>query len=154
MLTAPNNQHEQTQQQTVSEQWLTKHVAVSEQASKLVIGVVKRGQGKTLCAYMRQHGAFGSTTIRAHGTAQQAMLDLLGLENKERDLVMCFLPIDLADHAVDQVSRQMQMQQSGEGIVFSIPIDYFAGQTALMKLTRIITKKQQGDAMGEKGAKR
>lgn len=137
-----------------AEREISKHVTVSQHASKLVVSIVKKGQGKAICTHMREHGAFGTTVLRAHGTAQQAMLDFLGLENTDREMVLCFLPLDQADSAVDQVSVAMGMQRQGEGIIFSIPMDCFAGQAALMKLTRMVSKKQQEKAASEKGEKK
>lgn len=145
---------EQADLVTVIEREISKHVSVSCLSSKLVVGIVKKGHGKAVCTHMRELGSFGSTIIRAHGTAQQAMLDLLGLEDTERELVLCFLPVDRADDAVDRVGAVMQMQRRGGGIIFSIPMDCFAGQAALMKLTRMVTKMQQEGAAAEKGARK
>lgn len=118
------------------------HMSISEKSSKLVISIVEKGQGKRVCTYMKQAGAFGSTIVLAQGTAKQAILDLWGLENTDRELILSFLPSDKANTAVDEVCAHMGMHKQGGGIIFSIDIERFAGQQALMKLMRLYHKAQ------------
>ena len=59
----------------------------------------------------------------AHGTARTEMLDLLGLGETAKVIVMCLIDRHGAQEMLAHLGRDLQMRYPGKGIAFSIPIN-------------------------------
>lgn len=96
---------------------MTAHSAV-----ELVVSVVDVSKGEKVLHVYRECHALVDFVCMAHGTARTEMLDLLGIGETAKMIVMCLMIRDGARTLLDRLGREMQMRYPGHGIAFSVPI--------------------------------
>lgn len=57
------------------------------------------------------------------GTATNQILDLLGLEEDDKKILMCIVPKHLAKLFLQKLADHLYLREAGAGIAFTIPID-------------------------------
>ncbi len=73
-----------------------------------------------------------SLVLHGKGTATKSMLDLLGIEQKERRIVMTVIPDDKqAKEYIKEHKRRLYVDAPGNGIVISVPIKSVGGKKTL-----------------------
>ena len=58
----------------------------------------------------------------AHGTARTEMLDLLGIGETAKAIVMCMVSRQTGVRLLKRLGRELEMRYPGRGIAFAIPI--------------------------------
>ena len=84
---------------------------------KLITCIVNRGDGETvteLCA--------------REGTADNAMLTMLGLGESEKDIVMLTVGQSRQAEIMEKLAVTLHLNERGKGIAFSIPFSGLASQ--------------------------
>lgn len=66
--------------------------------------------------------ALVSFECMARGTARTEMLDLLGLGETSKAIVMCLAGHQLAQHLLERLGYELKMRYPGRGIAFSVPV--------------------------------
>ena len=85
---------------------------------KLITCIVNRGDGETVTELCAREGISCSVVLRGRGTADNAMLTMLGLGESEKDIVMLTVKLAVTLH----------LNERGKGIAFSIPFSGLASQ--------------------------
>lgn len=96
---------------------MTAHSAV-----ELVVSVVDVSKGEKVLHVYRDGYALIDFVCMAHGTARTEMLDLLGIGETAKVIVMCLMNREGARALLDRLGRELEMRYPGRGIAFSIPI--------------------------------
>ena len=89
---------------------------------ELVAAVVDTAQAKNVLRVYQNNHALVVFECMGCGTARTEMLDLLGLGESPKAVVMCLAGSGLARHLLEQLGYELQMRYPGRGIAFSIPI--------------------------------
>ena len=96
---------------------MTVHSAV-----ELVVAVVDTAQAESVLRVYRENRALVSFECMARGTARTEMLDLLGLGETSKAIVMCLAGHQLAQHLLERLGYELKMRYPGRGIAFSVPV--------------------------------
>lgn len=96
---------------------MTVHSAV-----ELVVAVVDTAQAESVLRVYRENRALVSFECMARGTARTEMLDLLGLGETSKAIVMCLAGHQLAQHLLKRLGYELKMRYPGRGIAFSVPV--------------------------------
>ena len=96
---------------------MTVHSAV-----ELVVAVVDTAQAESVLRVYRENRALVSFECMARGTARTEMLDLLGLGETSKAIVMCLAGHQLAQHLLERLGYELKMRYPGSGIAFSVPV--------------------------------
>ena len=96
---------------------MTVHSAV-----ELVVAVVDTAQAESVLRVYRENRARVSFECMARGTARTEMLDLLGLGETSKAIVMCLAGHQLAQHLLERLGYELKMRYPGRGIAFSVPV--------------------------------
>ena len=96
---------------------MTVHSAV-----ELVVAVVDTAQAESVFRVYRENRALVSFECMARGTARTEMLDLLGLGETSKAIVMCLAGHQLAQHLLERLGYELKMRYPGRGIAFSVPV--------------------------------
>lgn len=120
---------------------MTVHSAV-----ELVVAVVDTAQAESVLRVYRENRALVSFECMARGTARTEMLDLLGLGETSKAIVMCLAGHQLAQHLLERLGYELKMRYPGRGIAFSVPVTGIgvrwhklltqAGQTEVLDMDR------------------
>ena len=96
---------------------MTVHSAVER-----VVAVVDTAQAESVLRVYRENRALVSFECMARGTARTEMLDLLGLGETSKAIVMCLAGHQLAQHLLERLGYELKMRYPGRGIAFSVPV--------------------------------
>lgn len=99
-----------------------------------IVAIVNAGQEEALIQKARTTGVLGCVAIPARGTVSNDMLDLLGLEDKQRCVVQMIARTGRTLQVMTTLSRHFQMGKAGHGIIFTLPLVRAKGINAMFHL--------------------
>ncbi len=100
----------------------------------MVTAVVRREQDQEYIDFFRRNGAgvvFGSL---CQGSARKKLLDMLGLEPKEKVMLSCVLPSALRSRILRHLRTEMHIDAPNNGIAYFIDLECIGGALALRYL--------------------
>ena len=97
------------------------------QKISLVVTIVNRGCGNEINQVLSNQNVFFRMVLLAHGTADSDLLDYLGLGETEKDVVLCTVESSRVPALLQELKREMSLEEIGKGIAFSIPISSVGG---------------------------
>lgn len=89
---------------------------------KAVISIVKRDEGARLVSFFRAQKLHYDFICLGIGTATSEVLDYLGLENNEKDVVITMAPVSKIPMLLTQAAQTFRFAAPGQGIMFTIPL--------------------------------
>lgn len=85
--------------------------------------VVNRGMAEDVMDIARKSGVRGGTIMHGRGTGSEFTAKIFGMEiEPERELVIILMPSDLVEKVVDNLYRELQLEEPGNGILFVEPV--------------------------------
>lgn len=89
---------------------------------KLLVTIVERGKGKEIIKlYNAENVRFHYQTI-GHGTATSEIMDILGLDSRDKDIVLSCAAQSLVDQLVYRMSDELRGTVDTKGILFDLPL--------------------------------
>lgn len=95
---------------------------------KLITCIVNRGDGETVTELCAREGISCSVVLRGRGTADNAMLTMLGLGESEKDIVMLTVGQSRQGEIMEKLAVTLHLNERGKGIAFAIPFSGLASQ--------------------------
>ena len=92
-----------------------------QSAVEVVAAVVDVEQGEKVLRIYREEQAPVDFVCMAHGTARTEMLDLLGIGETAKAIVMCMVSRQTGVRLLKRLGRELEMRYPGRGIAFAIP---------------------------------
>lgn len=91
--------------------------------------IVDRHLGQKAIHIAQEHGARGATVIHGRGSGETVKSKLFLSMNiePEKDLVIMLVKKDLAQKIRQEIYEQMDLENEGRGIIYSLPVDHVAG---------------------------
>ncbi|MGI6173481.1 MAG: P-II family nitrogen regulator [Christensenellales bacterium] len=85
--------------------------------------IVDRGMAEDVMDIARKAGVRGGTIMNGRGTGAEYTAKLFGIEiEPEKELVMILMPSGLVDKVVDDLYRELKLEDPGNGILFVEPV--------------------------------
>jgi len=94
-----------------------KHIQLS-----WLITIVDRDKGNIVAEVYNQQHIGVQLIALGKGTAESEILDYLGLDQLEKDLVLSLVPSTDAGHILSHLNETLHLSKPGRGIAFSIPL--------------------------------
>ena len=91
-------------------------------AINVMVAVVDSAQGKKVLELCRQDHVLLDLVCRGHGTAHSEMLDLLGIGETAKAIILCLTSAPQAKRLLTRLGRELEMRYPGRGIAFSMPV--------------------------------
>ena len=104
---------------------------------KLVVSIVPRNKGNLLIEDCEKSCGGSKIVLRGEGTASSEILELFGLGETEKDVVLMFVGADFASETLDFINRKMNLEEIGKGIAFTVNINGIGGLRTLRLLSGI-----------------
>ena len=95
---------------------------MSHKSIKLAAAIVNRGAGNRAAAIFHTYNHEILLAVRGHGTASSAVMDCLGLDEPEKDLVLGLSSKTDADRLLRALGREMEFSKPGHGIAFTLSL--------------------------------
>lgn len=96
--------------------------APSGNGGKLLVAIVGREQGEKIVALTKNAGARGGTILLGKGTAESSLLQLLGIGDSEKDLVLTLAPEPVLTAAIDALQNDPWVRKKVRGVVFMLDV--------------------------------
>lgn len=87
---------------------------------KMLVSIVDRGRGATLTAYYNKKYPHTSFLAMGVGTASTAIMDMLGLDSADKDVILSFVNAEYLADMLSEISGRKFMKFSGRGIAFTL----------------------------------
>ena len=92
-----------------------------------VLAVVQRAHSDDYAEFFRRRGANLVYSYLCEGTAQKKMLNLWGLEKKERHVICCLCGAETANGIMSGLVSEMRIDAPNEGVAVMLPVESIAG---------------------------
>jgi nitrogen regulatory protein PII len=94
---------------------------------ELCFVVVNHGLGSKILKAAKEFGVSGGTILLGTGTIKSHLLDLLGINDIRREIVLMMSEEKLACESLEGLSEKFKLEKPNHGIAFSIPVAGFLG---------------------------
>lgn len=95
---------------------------MSHKSIKLTAAIIDRGAGNRAASIFHTYHQEMLLILRGHGTASSAIMDCLGLDEPEKDLVLGISSQAQADRLLKALCREMEFYKPGHGIAFTLSL--------------------------------
>lgn len=100
---------------------------------KLIISIVPHNSGEIITNAAKLAGSRGGTILMGRGTAENSIIQLLGLGDKSKDIVYILIEEEICQNALDKIKESTQNKKNF-GIVFTIDINNFLRSGSIKNL--------------------
>lgn len=95
---------------------------MSHKSILLAAAIVNRGAGNRAASLFHTYNHEILLAVRGHGTASSAVMDCLGLDEPEKDLILGLSNKGDADRLLHALGREMEFYRPGHGIAFTLSL--------------------------------
>ena len=89
---------------------------------KMLISVTKRGNGNKMGDFYKKNNLHYDFICLGTGTANSEILDYLGLETNEKDVVITMVPSAKIQEIMSGATDEFKLNSPGKGIIFTVPL--------------------------------
>lgn len=89
--------------------------------------IVNFGMGSKVIREAKEHGASGGTIIVGKGTAKNHLLQILGLDEIRKEIVLVVMDAEKEDEIHRSLTAKFHLDKPNHGIAFSAPVENFLG---------------------------
>lgn len=115
---------------------------MKKQGMKAIVTIVDRGKANKVTETYTKQGVASHTICMGRGTASSEILDILGLDSSEKDVVMSVAFSAAAESLMNELNNNLRSSFHSKGIVFMLTL---TGITNLMaEALKIETKNHRG----------
>jgi len=97
-------------------------------AIHMIVTIVDRGKADKVASLCKEMQAPIHLVSLGHGTARTEMLDLLGLGETKKDIVISLIPEYRVCSLLEHLAVHMKMRYPGKGISFAVPLNSLSGR--------------------------
>ncbi|MBR6501372.1 MAG: hypothetical protein IKT25_07685 [Firmicutes bacterium] len=102
----------------------------------LLMVIIDRKRNQLLEETFRKHSLDHTLCCLAEGTANHEILDYLGLDITHKEVIVTPVPCEDADRIIETIAHDMELDQPGNGIAFTLPVSGITGALAMDIMTR------------------
>ena len=100
---------------------------------KLIISIVPHNSGEIITNAAKLAGSRGGTILMGRGTAENSIIQLLGLGDKSKDIVYILVEEEICQNVLVKITESTQNKKNF-GIVFTIDINNFLRSGSIKNL--------------------
>ena len=93
----------------------------------MFVTIVNKGQGNFILKLFESEGANVQFVQHGEGTAQKEIRDILGIEDKSKEIIISLIPNDNISSARKELEAFFKVSKRNRGIGFSIPMTSIIG---------------------------
>ena len=93
----------------------------------MFVTIVNKGQGNFILKLFESEGANVQFVQHGEGTAQKEIRDILGIEDKSKEIIISLIPNDNIPSARKELEAFFKVSKRNRGIGFSIPMTSIIG---------------------------
>ena len=116
----------------------------SVQKVKMLITVIDRSKTLFYLDLLEQFEVNVQMVLYGKGTANSEMLNLLGLAESEKSVILSYIKEDRVKDALETLNEKFNKVKNGKGIAYTIPLDSIIGVSMYQLLVNDRTIKEGG----------
>jgi nitrogen regulatory protein PII len=94
----------------------------------LIVSVVRKGWGSTVLEASVKAGARGGTVLFGRGAGINEQEKIFGMSiEPEKEILLTVVQSDRVDAILDEIVRAAELNDTGRGIAFVLPVEKVAG---------------------------
>lgn len=97
---------------------------------RLIFVITKRGKGDAILKTMQESGIFFNCVFLGKGTAGNELLNLFGLADSEKDIVLSLTTLKKATAILEILKDKYKFGEAGKGFAFTINVNSIGGLKA------------------------
>ena len=97
---------------------------------EVLVTVVNRKKAEFYADLIQTLGANMQITLMAKGTAEDKMLEYLGLSDSDKAVILSMVREDALDSIIDALNDRFRTVKEGKGIAVSVPFSSIMGASA------------------------
>ncbi len=102
--------------------------------ASLIVSVVRKGWGSTVLDASVKAGARGGTVFLGRGAGIHEQEKIFGMSiEPEKEIVLTVVYADQVNTVLDEIVRAAELNDTGRGIAFVLPVEHVAGVAHFMK---------------------
>jgi nitrogen regulatory protein PII len=102
--------------------------------SSLIVSIVRRGWGSKVLEAALNAGARGSTVVFGRGAGINEHEKIFGVSiEPEKEIVLTVAYAEQIDAILDEIVRTAELERTGRGIAFVVPVEKVVGVAHFMK---------------------
>ena len=102
--------------------------------ASLIVSVVRKGWGSTVLEASVKAGARGGTVLFGRGAGIHEQEKIFGMSiEPEKEIVLTVVYADQVDSVLAEIVRAAELNDTGRGIAFVLPIDQVVGVAHFMR---------------------
>jgi nitrogen regulatory protein P-II 1 len=103
-------------------------------SNSLIVTIVRKGWGSTVLEASVKAGAQGGTVIFGRGAGINEQEKIFGMSiEPEKEIVLTVTYTDRADRILEEIVQAAELNTTGRGIAFVLPVDKVVGVAHFMK---------------------
>lgn len=115
---------------------------------KMLVTIVDREKGEAMEQVLHGHGLHCNVMLMGRGTASSELLDILGLGETEKYVILSFITEEKVADVMRTLESSHKLQEAGNGIAFTLPLDSVGGPKALAFLSQLFAEPKEGSIYG------
>lgn len=102
--------------------------------TSLIVSIVRKGWGSTVLEASVRAGARGGTVLFGRGAGINEQEKIFGMSiEPEKEIVLTAARSELVDTILEEIVRAAELNDTGRGIAFVVPVQKLAGVAHFMK---------------------
>lgn len=118
----------------------------------LLMTIIERGCGNRLTDLYTQNRVFTHLRCEGTGTATSEILDILGLDGSEKDIVLSLAPAETIRALLDALEDDLREQVPGRGIAFTARLGAVSNLMAAVITARTRVEKEECGEMEQRSS--
>ena len=102
----------------------------------ILIVIIDRKRNGILERTFQKHSLDYTLCCLAEGTANHEILDYLGLDITHKEVVITSVPCEDAESIIETIAHDLELDQPGNGIAFTLPVSGITGAMAMDIMNR------------------
>ena len=100
----------------------------------LIVSIVRKGWGSTVLEASVSAGARGGTVLSGRGAGIHEHEKIFGMSiEPEKEILLTIVNVNQVDAILDAIVRAGELNDTGRGIAFVVPVDKVVGVAHFMK---------------------
>lgn len=105
--------------------------------ASLIVSVIRKGWGSTVLDASVKAGARGGTVLFGRGAGIHEQEKIFGMSiEPEKEIVLTITYSDQTDAILEEIVRAAELNDTGRGIAFVLPVDKVVGVAHFIKSAR------------------
>ena len=109
---------------------------------KLLVTIVDRSKALFYVDLLEQFEVNVQMVLYGRGTANSQMLDLLGLVESEKSVIISYIRADKVKEALETLEEKFQRVKNGKGVAYTVSLDSIIGVSMYQLLSNDRTVKE------------